>query len=98
MGLQRTIRKAVKFSGVGLHTGKRVKLELKPAAANSGIRFHRTDIKTDNMIEASVHNVASTTRATSLSNGNARVTSTPYLEGFEGASFTIKQLAPPKGC
>ncbi|GJM07883.1 MAG: hypothetical protein DHS20C11_01590 [Lysobacteraceae bacterium] len=33
-----------------------------------------------------------------LANGNARVTSTPYLEGFEGAFFTIKQLAPPKGC
>ncbi len=79
MGLQRTIRKAVRFKGVGLHTGKRVRLELRPAAANAGVRFIRTDIDENNIIEANVHNVTSTTRATSLGNGNTRVTTVEHL-------------------
>lgn len=79
MGLQRTVRKTVKFKGVGLHTGKRVQLDLKPAPANSGVRFIRSDLETDNIIEANVRNVTSTTRATSLGNGNTRVTTVEHL-------------------
>lgn len=79
MGLQRTIRKAVRFKGVGLHTGKRVRLELRPAKANTGVRFIRTDIDEQNIIEANVHNVTSTTRATSLGNGMTRVTTVEHL-------------------
>lgn len=76
---QRTIKKAVSFSGIGLHTGKRVLLEIKPAKVNTGIIFVRTDIKENNEVRANVWNVASTTRATSLGNNNIRITTVEHL-------------------
>ena len=44
---QRTLRNAIKATGVGLHTGIKVNMELMPAEVNSGIRFIRTDIDSD---------------------------------------------------
>ena len=41
---QRTLKKAIKTTGVGLHTGARVEMTLRPAAADTGIVFHRTDL------------------------------------------------------
>ncbi len=43
--MQRTIKKAVEISGVGLHTGCQVNLQLKPAPANTGIIFRRVDLQ-----------------------------------------------------
>jgi UDP-3-O-[3-hydroxymyristoyl] N-acetylglucosamine deacetylase len=43
--MQRTIKKAVEISGVGLHTGCKVKVQLKPAPANTGIIFRRVDLQ-----------------------------------------------------
>ena len=42
--LQKTIKEPIEFEGVGLHNGVKVKLCLKPAEANFGIKFKRTDI------------------------------------------------------
>jgi UDP-3-O-acyl-N-acetylglucosamine deacetylase len=44
MKKQKTLAKAISFSGVGLHTGDQVTLTLKPAPVNHGIVFHRTDL------------------------------------------------------
>ncbi|MCP9757935.1 UDP-3-O-[3-hydroxymyristoyl] N-acetylglucosamine deacetylase, partial [Aquitalea sp. S1-19] len=44
MILQRTLAQAVTATGVGLHSGERVKLTLRPAAPDSGIVFRRTDL------------------------------------------------------
>ena len=44
---QRTLSSKIKASGVGLHTGKKISLTLKPAPTNSGISFIRTDIKAE---------------------------------------------------
>ena len=41
---QRTLKAAVKTTGVGLHTGARVEINLRPAAPDSGIVFHRVDL------------------------------------------------------
>ena len=41
---QRTLRNSIKASGIGLHSGKQVNIELHPADANTGIRFVRTDL------------------------------------------------------
>ena len=79
MKQQKTIQRAIVFSGIGLHTGKRVRMELIPAEANSGVRFVRTDIDAVNSIQASIHNVTSTTRATSLGNDQVRVTTVEHL-------------------
>ena len=42
--LQRTLAKSISVTGVGLHSGERVRLSLHPAASDSGIRFRRTDL------------------------------------------------------
>ena len=44
MDAQRTLRRSVSCAGIGLHSGKKVTLTLKPAPADSGIRFRRTDL------------------------------------------------------
>lgn len=79
MKKQCTIKKALTFSGIGLHTGKRVQLDLYPAPIHHGIQFQRTDIAGSGTIRAHINSVSSTTRATSLSNGKARVTTVEHL-------------------
>ena len=65
---QKTISKNIKISGVGLHSGKKVNLELKPANANTGIIFKRLDIKENNIIYPSVNNVSKAMLCTTISN------------------------------
>ena len=43
---QRTLKNVIRATGVGLHTGKKVLLTLRPAPANTGIKFKRIDLKT----------------------------------------------------
>ena len=45
---QKTLKKTVNFAGTGLHLGKKVSINLKPAEADTGIIFKRTDIKNNN--------------------------------------------------
>ena len=54
---QKTIKRKVKFVGVGLHSGKKVNLVLVPASPNHGIVFKRTDLKINNQIDANFENV-----------------------------------------
>ena len=63
---QRTLKKNYSFSGKGLHTGKPVKMTVKPAPENTGIVFVRTDIPQRPCIEALATNVSKTDRSTSL--------------------------------
>ena len=58
---QKTIKRKVEFSGVGLHTGKKVNLVLVPASPNHGIVFKRTDLKMNNQIDANFENVKEAT-------------------------------------
>jgi UDP-3-O-[3-hydroxymyristoyl] N-acetylglucosamine deacetylase len=76
---QKTIRQPVTLSGIGLHSGKRVTLTLHPARANTGIRFQRTDLPESVEIPANVRNVHSTNLATTLSSGNAKVSTVEHL-------------------
>ena len=54
---QKTIKKPIELSGVGLHTGAKVKLKFKPAPANTGINFIRVDVKDSPMIKADIFSV-----------------------------------------
>jgi UDP-3-O-[3-hydroxymyristoyl] N-acetylglucosamine deacetylase len=76
---QSTIRKTVHSSGVGLHTGKQIKLSLIPAEANSGIRFVRKDLGTITPIPAFMNRVVDTTMATTISEGNISIATTEHL-------------------
>ena len=65
---QKTIKKSVKFEGVGLHSGKKVEMTLFPAQPNTGITFKRSDLKKNNIIYTSVFNVSSASYCTKLTN------------------------------
>jgi UDP-3-O-[3-hydroxymyristoyl] N-acetylglucosamine deacetylase / 3-hydroxyacyl-[acyl-carrier-protein] dehydratase len=56
---QRTIKKSIELSGVGLHTGVQVKLKFKPAPTNIGVNFIRVDVKDSPMIKADITNIIS---------------------------------------
>ena len=75
---QRTLSSKINASGVGLHTGKKVSLTLKPAQADAGITFIRTDIKSK-PIKASFDNVNDTRLQTSLSNNEVRISTVEHL-------------------
>lgn len=63
---QRTIKRDVRSAGVGLHSGQRVELKLKPAQADTGIVFLRTDLQAAPAIRAAADRVGATMMATSL--------------------------------
>lgn len=64
--LQKTIKKEITLSGVGLHTGNKVTMTFKPAPENSGYAFVRIDLEGEPVIEASAEYVVNTQRGTNL--------------------------------
>ena len=76
---QRTLKNPVQATGVGLHTGERVDLALRPAPANSGIVFRRVDLSPVVAIRAEAHAVHDTLLSTCLEFGNARVSTIEHL-------------------
>lgn len=77
MTLQRTLRRQVTCAGIGLHSGHKVNLTLKPAPADSGIRFRRSDLGTE--IPASVLHLSGTNHATGLTHNGAMVDTVEHL-------------------
>ena len=65
---QKTLKKEINLSGVGLHTGKKVNIKLVPQRPNVGIYFKRTDLVSNNIIYPSVFNVSSASYCTKISN------------------------------
>ena len=84
---QKTISKNINFEGVGLHTGKKVSMTLKPSSPNSGITFKRTDLKNNNEIVPDVFNVSSAVLCTTVSNQFGAKVST--IEHLMGALFGL---------
>ena len=76
---QRTLNNTIRATGVGLHTGEKVYLTLKPAPIDSGIVFRRVDLDPVVEIEAKAVNVGDTTLSTSLVNGDVRVSTVEHL-------------------
>ena len=75
---ERTVRTAIEFCGVGLHSGAPVSMRLVPAPAGSGIVFRRTDL--DNFeVPATGRNVAKVSYATSLMRGSVLISTTEHL-------------------
>ncbi len=65
---QQTIKDPINFNGIGLHSGQDVKLKLAPAKVDNGIRFIRTDLRKNSIIEAIWSNVSETMLSTTISN------------------------------
>ncbi len=100
---QKTIKDPIEFDGVGLHNGKNVKICLKPAEVDSGIKFKRTDIdNSQNIIEANYKNVSSSALCTKIKNSHGVSVSTIehlmaafYGEGIDNVLVEINAPEVP---
>jgi len=84
---QKTIKNKVSFSGVGLHSGKIIKICIKPSEPDTGIVFKRTDLKVNNLIYPNFMNVSNTALCTTISNSHGAKVST--IEHLMGALFGL---------
>lgn len=76
---QRTLRNSIRATGVGLHSGKKVYLTLRPAAVNTGIVFRRVDLDPVVEIPATAENVGDTTLSTTLVKDGIRISTVEHL-------------------
>jgi UDP-3-O-[3-hydroxymyristoyl] N-acetylglucosamine deacetylase len=76
---QYTLKKSVSCCGVGLHTGRTVNLTINPASENNGICFYRCDLESRPAIPARMEQIVDTTLATTLGNGESRISTTEHL-------------------
>src|SRR5216684_6272737 len=76
---QRTLKNSIRATGVGLHTGKKVLMTLRPALPDTGIVFRRTDLDVPVDIKARAENVGDTTMGTNLHTGDVKVTTVENL-------------------
>ena len=84
---QKTISDKISFQGVGIHTGKKVKINIIPASPNTGIIFKRVDLIKNNIIIANYANVTNTLLCTTISNEYGVSVST--IEHLMGAFYGI---------
>ena len=84
---QKTLKKAVKFEGVGLHTGEKSSITILPSKPNTGIIFKRVDLERDNLIIPNFSNVSNTSLNTTISNESGVKVST--IEHLMGALFGL---------
>ena len=76
---QRTLKNVIRASGVGLHSGQKIRLTLRPAPVDHGITFCRVDLDPVVEIPAKAENVGDTTMSTTLTNGTAKVSTVEHL-------------------
>ena len=101
MQLQQTVKKCYSFEGKGLHTGRIAKMVINPAPVDTGIRFRRTDIGSDAYVDALAENVTSTARSTTISCGDASVSTIEHVlsaltgMGVDNALIDIDNVEVP---
>lgn len=76
---QRTLKNVIRATGVGLHTGEKIYLTLRPAPVNTGIVFTRVDLDPPVQIPAKAVNVGDTTLSTTLVKGDVRISTIEHL-------------------
>ena len=76
---QRTLKNSIRATGVGLHTGEKVYMTLRPAAPNTGIIFRRVDLEQPVEVRAFATNVGDTMLGTTIMNGDVRVSTVEHL-------------------
>ena len=84
---QKTIAEKISLSGIGIHTGEKVNLNILPASPNTGIIFKRIDLKKNNIIYPNYSNVSDTTLCTTISNEYGIEVST--IEHLMGAFYGV---------
>jgi len=92
---QRTLKNVIRATGVGLHTGEKVYMTLKPAPVDSGIVFKRTDLSPPVELIARAEHVGDTRLSTTLVNGDAKISTVEHLLsalaglGIDNASIEV---------
>ena len=82
---QRTLKNSIRASGIGVHSGLKVFMTLRPAAPDTGIVFRRVDLDEPVDIPARPEYVSDTTMCTALGNGDARIATVEHLmSAFSG--------------
>lgn len=76
---QRTLKNLIRATGVGVHTGEKIYITLRPAPANSGIIFRRVDLDIPVEIPALTENIGDTTLSSCLTKGNVRISTIEHL-------------------
>lgn len=98
---QHTLKTSYSFEGKGLHTGTFSHMTVMPAAADTGIRFQRTDLPGQPVIEASARNVTKTTRSTTIACGEAQAVTIEHIMsvltglGVDNAFIQLDNLEVP---
>lgn len=76
---QRTLKNVIRATGVGIHSGEKVYMTLRPAAVNTGIVFRRTDLAEPVCLHARAENVGDTSLSTALVRDGVRVATIEHL-------------------
>jgi UDP-3-O-[3-hydroxymyristoyl] N-acetylglucosamine deacetylase len=76
---QRTLKNSIRATGVGLHTGEKVYMTLRPAAPNTGIMFRRVDLDPPAEVHADALKVTETTLGTTITDGDVKVSTVEHL-------------------
>lgn len=100
---QKTLKKCASIQGTALHTGQSVKLTIKPAEPNTGLKFRRVDLPDKPFIDASAANVQTVERATTLAEGAVKVHTVEHIlsaltgMGVDNAIIEMDASEPPIG-
>lgn len=103
MRKQRTIKSPVGLTGIGVHTGNKTRLVFKPAPADSGVRFVRTDLDNLPEVEAAAGNVTDVTRGTTIAAGGVEVHTVEHVLaairgcGVDNVRVELDSNEPPVG-
>ncbi|MDD5628836.1 MAG: UDP-3-O-acyl-N-acetylglucosamine deacetylase [Elusimicrobia bacterium] len=98
---QTTLKGETTLKGVGLHTGNRSQITFRPAPANTGLRFFRSDLPGAPMIPARLEFVITTVRGTNLGLGEAKVHTVEHVlsactgVGLDNADILVSASEPP---
>jgi UDP-3-O-[3-hydroxymyristoyl] N-acetylglucosamine deacetylase len=85
MFFQRTVKNEIGCNSIGLHSGRKIGMVIKPAGVDEGIVFVRRDLPGNNRIKADVHNVRDTTLATTLGLNGVTISTVEHLmSAFSG--------------
>ena len=76
---QHTLGKTASLSGTSLHTGEKVTLKLHPAPADHGIKFKRADLQDEPTIDATIANLKTVERSTTIGEGSIRVHTVEHI-------------------
>ena len=101
MQFQQTLTRNYTFEGKGLHTGRTAKMTVCPAPVNTGVVFRRVDLGENACVEALAENVSNTARSTTISKGEASVSTIEHIMsaltgmGVDNAMIEIDNIEVP---